>query len=108
MLKPCTLKVLASMLLACGLLWAIAALVSSHSESPVDFVLLAPLLAVYLFHKLGVPGLLEHDGLCGWGWCNPTLFGWVFTAGLLLLCAWLIAWFVASLTSRLAARKLAP
>jgi hypothetical protein len=108
MLKPRTLKVLALMLLAGGLLWVIAALVASHTDSPVGFVLLAPLLAVYLFHKLGVPGLLEHDGLCGWGWCNPTIFGWVFAAGLLLLCAWLIAWFIASLTSRLAARKLAP
>ena len=104
MLEPRTLKVLAGLLLACGMLWAGAAVVSSSTDFPAGFVLLAPLFAVYLFHALGVPGLLEHDGHCGWGWCNPTLFGWVFTAAILLLCVWLVAWFLASLTGRWVAR----
>jgi hypothetical protein len=104
MLKPRTLKVLALMLLAYGLLWLASAFESSHTDSPIGLLLLSPLLAVYLFHKLGVPGLLEHDGHCGWGWCAPTAFGWVFTVIALLAVAWLIAWAIASLTSRLAAR----
>jgi hypothetical protein len=73
-------------------------------DSPLGLLLIAPLLSVYLLHKLGVPGLLEHNGLCGWGWCDPTLFGWLFTAAFLLIGVWLIAWAIASLTSRLSTR----
>ncbi|MDF3029824.1 MAG: hypothetical protein K0R03_382 [Moraxellaceae bacterium] len=104
MLKPRTLKVLALLLVAYGLLWLFATLTSSHSSSPLDLLLLAPLLSVYAFHRLGVPGLLEHNGLCGWGWCAPTMLGWLFAAAFMLISVWLIAWAIASLTARLAAR----
>jgi len=69
----------------------------------LGLLLLAPLLSVYVFHTLGVPGLLEHNGLCGWGWCAPTTFGWLVTAAFLLIGTWLIAWAIASLTTRVAA-----
>ena len=48
-----------------GLFWP------KYLDSPIGLVLVMPFLSVYLFHKLGVPGLLEHNGLCGWGWCAP-------------------------------------
>ena len=104
MLNARTVKVLALILLAYGLLWLPAAFAPSYTESPLGLLLLAPLLSVYVFHKLGVPGLLEHNGLCGWGWCAPTTFGWLFTAAFLLIGTWLIAWAIASLTTRVAAR----
>ena len=49
-------------------------------------------------HRLGIPGLLEHNGACGWGWCAPTVFGWAFLCVVWGLVAWLLAWAAASLT----------
>ena len=105
MLKARTLKVLALILSAYGLLWALAAVVPSFQDSPIGLLPIAPLLLTYLLHKAGVPGLLEHNGLCGWGWCSPTVFGWAFSLVILLLGGWLLAWAAASLTGRLSARQ---
>lgn len=77
------------LLLAPGLIWP------SWLDSPARYLLLAPYLSVFLFHKLGVPGLLEHNGLCGWGWCSPTPFGVFFTVIAWLAVAWLVAWALA-------------
>jgi hypothetical protein len=49
---------------------------------------------------LGVPGLLEHQGQCGWGLCSPTLFGFAFLAVFWLLAFWLAAWGLAYLVGR--------
>src|SRR5689334_10170154 len=100
MLKARTLKVAVVILTAYGLLCLLATFAPSYADSPLGLLLIVPLLSVYLFHKLGVPGLLEHNGLCGWGWCSPTLFGWLFTVAFLLLVVWLIAWAIASLAAR--------
>jgi hypothetical protein len=63
-------------------------------------VLVTPLvLSLYVFHRLGVPGLLENDGLC-WSWCGPTAFGLVFLALFWLALAWLAAWALARLLAR--------
>jgi hypothetical protein len=63
---------------------------------------LAPLLSIYLFHKLGLPGLLEHGGACGWGWCAPTVFGWTFAA-----LFWIgVTWLAAALLARPLAQRL--
>jgi hypothetical protein len=34
-----------------------------------------PFISVYAIHSLGIPGLLQHDGACGWGWCAPWRHG---------------------------------
>ena len=63
----------------------------AYLDSPLGLLAAIPYLSIYLFHALGLPGLLQHDGACGWGWCAPSLAGWVF---LLLLwggLAWLAA-----------------
>ena len=104
MLAPRTLKILAVVLVLYGLLVLPSLVWPAYAESPAGMFLLVPGLSIYLFHKVGVPGLLEHNGLCGWGWCAPTLFGWVFLVVFWLLVAWFLAWAIASLSSRFAAR----
>lgn len=104
MLKPRTLKFLALILSGYGLLLLAAAIWPTYLDSPARVLTLVPLLSVYLFHGAGVPGLLENDGLCGSGWCSPTFVGWLFAAALWLGLTWLVAWGIASLTKRLAAR----
>jgi hypothetical protein len=64
------------------------------------YLVLFTVLSIYVFHRLGIPGLLEHDGACGWGWCAPTVFGWIFLALFWLGVAWLLAWGIASLLAR--------
>lgn len=104
MLKPRTLKVLLLLLGAYGVLLLPALVWPTYLDSPAGILVLVPGLSVYVFHRVGIPGLLEHNGLCGWGWCSPTLFGWVFIVVFWLVIAWLIAWAIAALTSRLSAR----
>ena len=78
MLKPRTLKILALLLVGYGFLLLPAVLFPSYLDSPAGLLLAAPVVSIYLFHKVGIPGMLEHDGLCGWSWCSPTVFGWLF------------------------------
>jgi hypothetical protein len=104
MFRPRTLKFLAAVLGLYGLLALPGLVWPSYAESPAGLLLLVPVLSIYLFHKAGVPGLLEHGGACGWGWCEPTPFGWLFLAAFWLAAAWLLAWTIASSTRRFAAR----
>lgn len=104
MLAPRTLKILAVVLALYGLLALPSFVWPFYADSPAGLFVLVPGLSIYLFHKAGIPGLLEHNGLCGWGWCAPTPFGWVFLVVFWLLAAWLLAWAIASLSSRFAAR----
>jgi len=105
LLKPRTLKILALLVAGYGLLVALGFVWPAYFDAFGAFLLLMPLLSVYAFHKLGVPGVLEHNGLCGWGWCSPTLFGGLFTGAFWLLAAWLLAWGLAALTDRFASRR---
>ncbi len=74
-----------------GLAWP------GYLDSPIGVLAAVPYLSIYLFHGLGVPGLLQNNGACGWGWCAPTPFGWVF-----LLVVWLgMAWLLAAVIVRL-------
>lgn len=78
-------------LLLPGLFWP------AYLDTPVGVLAAVPYLSVYLFHGLGVPGLLQHGGACGWGWCAPTLFGWAFLAVFWLGVVWLLARLLAGL-----------
>jgi hypothetical protein len=99
-----TFKYLAAIVASYVALILPGAIWSSYLDSPAGYLLLVPYFSIAVFHKLGVPGLLEHDGLCGWGWCSPTVFGWIFAVALWLLLAWLCAWMLATLSWRLRGR----
>jgi hypothetical protein len=98
MFKPRVLKTLAIiiaiyfLLLSPGLIWP------GYLDSPVGLLVAIPYLSVYLFYGIGIPFLLEHNGACGWSWCAPTVFGYVFIIVFWLLLAWLLAWFAAGIT----------
>jgi len=100
MFKPRVLKTLAIiviiyfLLLSPGLIWP------KYLDSPVGLLAAFPFLSVYLFHGIGIPFLLEHNGACGWGWCAPTLFGWIFISVFWLLVTWLLAAFFANITGK--------
>lgn len=78
MLGRPTVRLTVLIVIGYALLWLPALLWDRYLDSPVGLIAAFPVISVYLFHKLGVPGLLEHGGACGWGWCAPTAFGWVF------------------------------
>lgn len=100
MFKPRVLKTLAIiviiyfLLLSPGLIWP------KYLDTPVGLLVAIPYLSVYLFHGIGISFLLEHDGACGWSWCAPTVFGYVFIMVFWLLMAWLLAGFIVNLTDR--------
>lgn len=60
-------------------------------DNPVGVILAFPFISLYLFDAMGIPGLLDNEGACGWGWCGPTLFGVFFVAFFWLSIAWLAA-----------------
>jgi hypothetical protein len=86
-----TFKVMA-IIVALHLAMLLPALVwDGYLDTPFGLLAVMPFLSVYLFHALGVPGLLEHGGACGWGWCSPTPFGWFFVSALWLALVWIVA-----------------
>jgi hypothetical protein len=93
-----TLKFLAALLAAYVLMVMLASLGPASLQELTGYFVLVPFLSIYVFHRLGIPGLLEHNGACGWGWCSPTATGWVLLAVFWLSVAWLIAWALARLT----------
>ncbi len=105
MLLPRTLKILAALLSGYALLAIPAYWGPSFLEPMSSHVVIVPLISIYIFHKLGIPGLLEHNGACGWGLCAPTAFGWAFLVIFWIGVTWLIAWGLARLTTRSKARK---
>jgi hypothetical protein len=105
MRKRRTAKIMAWLVLAYGLLVLPGYFWPSYFESPAGLLVLVPGLSIYLFHKMGVPGLLEHHGFCGWGLCEPTPFGWVFLIAFWLLVALLVAWCIAGVTLAITNRR---
>ena len=73
-----TLKIFAFMVSGYALLCLPAFVWPKYLDSPLGIFVAVPYLSVYLFHGIGVPGLLQNNGACGWGWCAPTILGWVF------------------------------
>jgi hypothetical protein len=104
-LKQRTLKILLGLALGYALLTIPLYVSPAYADSAASLLVLIPVLSIYLFHKIGIPGLLEHNGLCGWGWCSPTPLGYVFLLAFWLGFALLVAWGIAALTLRISHRK---
>lgn len=67
-------------ILLAGLYAALFAFGSVYKGDPPEILVAVagwPLLALYMLSYIGVPGLLENGGLCGHGWCGPSVFGWI-------------------------------
>ncbi len=94
MLHSSTLKIMALLNACYLLLWVPAIFWSGYLNTPLGLFAAFPILSAYLFHGIGIPGLLQNNGACGWGWCSPTLFGWVFVVGFWLFITWLVARFI--------------
>ena len=85
-----TLRILAGLLVGYAVLASAAYWGTGYFQSIGGFFIIVPYLSIYIFHRAGIPGLLEHDGLCGWGWCAPTAFGWVFLVTVWIGIAWVV------------------
>lgn len=95
-----TLKLLAVFVIGYFLLLAPGAIWPAYLDTPVGILVIVPFLFCYLLAYLGVPGLLQNNGACGWGWCAPTALGW-FTAFMVWLVGlWLLAWLLAPRTAK--------
>jgi hypothetical protein len=95
-----TVKIFLALLGAYALLSLPAWFGPAFLEGMSTVIYITPILAIYLFHTLGVPGLLQHNGYCGWGMCSPTVFGWTFLAVFWMCVLWLLAWGIARATMR--------
>ncbi len=76
------------LIVAAFLLWP------SLLETPLGLLAWLPFLGVYLLSMAGVPWLLANNGVCGWGWCAPSVLGWLALAVLWLALMW---WLVGAL-----------
>ena len=99
MLAPRTIRILAILLAAYVVLVVCAYWGPSSLAAIGSYFVMVPLLSVFVFHKVGIPGLLENNGACGWGWCAPTVFGWALLAFFWTGVVWLAAWALARLTT---------
>lgn len=83
------------LLISPSLIW------EEYLDTPIALMIVIPYVSIYIFHTLGIPGLLQNNGLCGWGWCAPTLFGWSFLIVFWLSVLWVISWALSTLISKL-------
>jgi hypothetical protein len=95
-----TLRVFIVLVALYGLLALLALKWPANADSPIGLIFAVPFISIYLFHSIGIPGLLQNNGACGWGWCAPTPFGWVFLVCVWLIITWLVAFAIASLLPR--------
>jgi hypothetical protein len=87
-------------LVAAYILIASPAYIGPAALGEYSAALVSPvMLSLYVFHRLGVPGLLEDDGLC-WSWCGPSAFGVLFLLVFWLGAAWLAAWALSRVLAR--------
>ena len=97
MLNRRTVKIFTGLWVAYALLSLPAWVGPAFLQEISSHIYLTPIWAVHIFHYLGVPGLLEHAGGCGWSLCSPTASGWAF-----LIVFWAgVAWCVAGRLARL-------
>lgn len=67
-------------------------------DNPFGDILALPFISLYFFDAVGIPGLLDNAGACGWGWCGPSLFGILFVGFFWLMIAWFAARLIVHVT----------
>ncbi|MBK1875219.1 hypothetical protein FE848_18565 [Marinobacter sp. 1-3A] len=68
-------------------------------SAPYALLGFAQAIPAYILNSVGISGLIQNDGYCGWGWCGPTVFGYVVLSAFWVLVAWFIAWLISNLTN---------
>jgi hypothetical protein len=100
MFSHSTLKILIILIAIFGGLLLLAVVSDEYLDTSIGVIFAVPFLSIYIFHNLGIPGLLQNNGACGWGWCAPTLWGWVFLILFWILFLWFIVWGIAKFTKK--------
>jgi hypothetical protein len=100
MFKPRVYKTLAIIVIIYFLVLCPGMIWPQYLDTPVGLLVAIPFLSVYLFHSIGIPFLLENNGACGWSWCAPTVFGYIFIIVFWLFITWLLAAFIANITGK--------
>jgi hypothetical protein len=95
-----TMKIMAILVCCYFLLWVPIYFWPAYLDSPFGLLIVLPYFSLYLLHGLGIPGLLEHNGACGWGWCSPSLLGWLVLSILGCFITWLLARVIVTITSK--------
>ena len=95
MLRARTLKIFALLVIALVVLGAPAYVGPAFLAEPSSYVVIVPVMSLYFFHHLGIPGLLEHGGAHMPQPHAPTPVGLAFLVIVWLTVAWLIAWSIA-------------
>ncbi len=85
-----TLKIVVVILAGYAALLALGYLLPEEYGASLLIAGMPLLVVVYLLDNMGIPWLLEQNGLCGWGWCEPTLFGWLLAVVFWLVVAYLV------------------
>lgn len=96
-MKPSPWRIFAIIVGSYTLLLVLGTLFEETLGAVALVLVVVPYFSVLLMHKAGLPGVLEHEGLCGWGWCAPTPLGWALTAVLWLGLAWGLSLAIAAL-----------
>ncbi|WP_147395002.1 hypothetical protein [Alginatibacterium sediminis] len=99
--KQTTLKVFLLILGIYFVLWLPVLLWPEYLDTTLGFIVASPVLSIYLLSALGIPGLIQNAGACGWNFCAPSLLGWVFIVTLCLFICYLLATCISSLIRRL-------
>ncbi len=92
MLKRTTFKILLTLVVLYALLVSIGFYSDKYLNTDILRFVTFPFFFVYIFSNIGIPGLLENNGHCGWGLCEPTFFGWSFIFVFWLFILWLVSW----------------
>ena len=71
-----TLRIFGLLLVGVAFLGAPAAIWPAYLDSSIGRLLAAPYFLLLILSGLGFPGLLQNNGLCGWGWCAPSPLGY--------------------------------
>jgi len=104
MFKRLTIKSLLLIAATCAAVWLPSVVwrdnLPAFLIAPYAVLRGIPPIPVYILNAMGVPGLLQNNGHCGWGWCAPTVFGYVTLATFWVAVAWLVARFISILTNK--------